>query len=122
MANQIIEQESYEDAQRRAKGFYFKIGRVWCPLLNDYIRFGGAGWRHIIRKRGVFRPKSEQKRRFALLDDAANLIEDSTTEVIYSEKALKFWKLIGRRPDCIIKVVIRQFEGGEKHFLSVYEK
>jgi hypothetical protein len=129
----------YGKAKQEAKEFYREIRRVWCPALNDYVKFGNDGLRHLMRKRGVFRPKSEQKRRFALLRDTTAIIANPTMKASQNEKislrsinrrgkklvvssAAKFWKLTGRNENQVIKVVIRQFEGGKKEFLSVYGK
>jgi hypothetical protein len=70
-------EESYEEAKRKAKEFYEKIGSIWCPALNEYVIFNRAGLRHLMQKGPAFRPKSEQKRRFALISHAKRVIENA---------------------------------------------
>jgi len=119
------------------KEFYSKIGRVWCPALDDSVVFNSMGFRHLLRKRGKRRPGSEQQRRLALLSHAQDIIADSGVIVThekrvavqsthrYGEKIEKttsadFWVLTASRNDETIKIVIRQFEEGNKHFFSIY--
>lgn len=129
--------EDYENAKRKAKALYSKIGRVWCPALSDYVSFNGMGFRHLVRKRGVPRSKKEQKRRFALLPFAEEIVRKSEVVVVRKEKETaqlayrhqkrevnfvlaEFYSFVGNRNGRIVTVVVRRFEGGEKHFLSVY--
>jgi len=121
------------------KEYYSNIGRVWCPVLNDYISFNSTGFRHLLRKKGVLRAGADQKRRFNLLTNAVSIIANSEIIVDHKrEEALHrihrdgkgvmvsdmvdFWKLTRRGPDNAITIVVRQFENGNKHFLSIYSK
>jgi hypothetical protein len=122
-----------------SKEYYSRIGRIWCPALKDYVSFNSVGFRHLLRKKGVLRAGGDQRRRFNLLVDAVRIVKDP--EVTFEHKSddalhrihrngegilvfskVDFWKLVRREPDKMITVVIRQFEGGAKHFLSVYAK
>jgi hypothetical protein len=71
-----IERESYERAERKAKDFYTTIGHIWCSVLNANIIFTREGFDHLIGKRGTLRPKSERRRRFALLPLAKEILTD----------------------------------------------
>jgi hypothetical protein len=126
-----------EDPITKGKKLYKSIGNVSSPSLNDDVAFNSMGFRHLIRKHGVRRPKSEQKRRFNLLVFAREVIKNPD-EIIHSEPkkvvklvyrhgkrksietSAKFWKMKKKFPDKTITVVIRQFQGGKKHFLSIY--
>ncbi len=46
-----------------AEAFYFGLGRVWCPALDDFVHFEKLGFRHLLQKGRKFRIKSEQHRR-----------------------------------------------------------
>jgi hypothetical protein len=122
MENPIIE-ESYEEAKRKAKELYFKIGGVWCLALNDCINFNKSGFRHLVWKGAFPRPKSEQKRRFALLIHIKTILRGPGAEISSEKKeGVQFWVFTERRNNKIIKVVVRQIGGGEKHFFSVFER
>jgi hypothetical protein len=129
----------YEEAKSKAKELYSKIGRIWCPVLKDYVAFTSIGLRHLIRKRGIRRPKSEQKRRFVLLHCIVPIITDPRAKVLHEEKETlrlvnhsgnkmaipaqaEFWKFVAVQNGRIVRIVIRQFKNGKKHFLSVYGK
>ncbi len=60
----LIKRDGYDDAKRRVKEFYARIGSVWCPASNDYVSFKSAGLRHLIRKGKMPRPERDQMRRF----------------------------------------------------------
>jgi len=127
-----------ENNKKDAWALYAKIGKVWCPALNDFIVFNRMGFQHLLRKRGRKRRENEQGRRFGLLLSAKDIIEDSNTQVFYSPKVsirhiehhdkkttkksiTDFWVLSKTRSDgSTIKVIIRKFEHGKKHFFSVY--
>ncbi len=127
-------------AEEEAKEFYAKIGNVPCPLLGgEPVTFNSIGFRHLIRKRGIFRPKSEQRRRLALIRNAVDIVSGSgkllsdrerqAARMVYRHGKrthkpanAKFWTLVGDGGNKGVKVVIRQFRGGKKHFLSVYGK
>ncbi|MGC9599554.1 MAG: hypothetical protein ABSE18_04180 [Minisyncoccia bacterium] len=126
-------------AKRKALQQYEKIGRPWCPALKTYVIFSRDGFEHLIRKHGVQRPKTEQRRRFRLIPCIEKILADSASVVSHEEKivghrikirgeriAVKsrahFWIFTNKRGGKVIKVVIRQFEGGEKHFWSTYTK
>jgi hypothetical protein len=105
---------------------YKKTGKVWCPVLKDYVTFNSVGIHHLLRKRGGLRPKREQKRRFVLLRYAAGIIGDPKAVILHqlkdnpSGRRAHFWAFKYRYKRKAITVVVRQFENGAKHFLSVY--
>jgi len=118
-------EDSYEAAKKKAKGLYSKIGRVWCPALNDYVVFNSEGFRHLIWKEGKHRFKSEQKRRFALISCAEEILKNENANLSYRETnnavRVRFWAFTEKRDDKAIKLIVRQQDGGRKHFLSIFE-
>jgi hypothetical protein len=123
MQNPII-RESYLEAKQKAKELYKSIGRVWCPALNDYVSFDKAGFRHLMQKGRVPRIKSEQRRRFALLVHVKDILNTepfvSVEERIVNDNCVRYWKFVGNRGGVVVKLVVRQVEGRQKHFFSVY--
>jgi len=122
--------------KQRAKVVYFDIGHAWCPALNDYVWFNREGFRHLIRKQGAPRSPEEQSRRLALIPYAKEIIEKTfvATEhrTAQSNRIVRthgnkigatqihFWSLKARYNGKVITVVIRQSQGGKKHFLSIF--
>jgi hypothetical protein len=121
-----------------AKLFYHRIGRVWCPVLDEFIIFGREGFQHLVRKHGVPRPRKDQQRRIFLLPQAKLVIEDPRAKILQRKQELSravrfgekevvvppadFWMLARNLDDRTITVVIRQFKGKPKNFFSVYDK
>jgi hypothetical protein len=118
----------YEEKKENAKECYSKIGRIWCPILNDYIIFNQTGFRHMIRKGRRPRPKNDQIRRFTLLPFAKDIIESNNTKLIQKESdnisthSWNFLAIIGKGNKQNIVIVIRQNRAGEKYFFSIYNQ
>jgi len=126
----------YEKSKKKAKEMYSKIGRVKCPALdNEDISFSRIGFNHLIRKGRIPRPRNEQKRRFVLLPYVEEIIKNSEAKILYRHKRIKykanrhgekilieseanFWIFAQKIKSCAIKVIIRQLNNGNKHFLS----
>ncbi len=127
----------YKKAKEKAKRIYSKIGRILCPALNnEYVSFNAAGFNHLMRKGRIPRTRNEQKRRFVLVSYVEKIIKNPRANILYQRKEIKeklnrygekilitstanFWTFIEKINDCVIKVVVRQKERGNKHFLSV---
>jgi hypothetical protein len=129
----------YKKLKSDAWVIYKSIGRPWCPMLGDFVVFNRVGFQHLIRLKNIERARSEQVRRFSLLTIAKATIEDSRASVQFHQKSTTrtikankekisvpsradFWEFTVRDGEGIIKVIVRQFPGGQKHFLSVYER
>ena len=119
------------------RGGYKNQGKVWCPILGDYVSFNNMGLRHLIGKRGVLRSKKERERRFALLPQAARILGNPNARPVHQRKETihrarhqevtkfrtsiaDFWIFRENIDSKYITVVVRQFEIGKKHFLSIY--
>ena len=126
----------YQKAKREAKEFYSRIGHVWCATLNEYVAFNAVGFRHLMRKHGKLRQKSEQKRRFRLLEYAQEILEspdsyfvkERTVEEVVKWRgrkilknvSAKFWSLKKRKNGRIVNLIVRQLEANQVHFFSIY--
>ena len=117
-------ENSYEEAKKKAKEFYRKIGQVWCPALNDFIIFNSAGLRHLIRKGERPRSRRDQVRRFFLLRSAVGILADPAAEIARISVLLdmRFWTIARKGNKQIISVVVRQTKSGKKHFFSIYDQ
>jgi hypothetical protein len=131
-----MENKGYQDIFLRAKKYYFSIGRVRCPLLNnEWVYFSRSGFDHLIRKGRYPRPIQDQLRRFYLLPHATRALEKAESceyrflrrmtkgrkhkRKILIRTMVHFWTL-----SCIInrqkiKVVVLQENEGKKYFLSI---
>jgi hypothetical protein len=117
---------SYREIKEKARLFYKSIGSVWCPALDDEVFFDESGFRHLVQKGRRFRMKSEQKRRFALLKYAREVLESSSkcsenVRGVENSRA-HYWKFKKDLDGIAITVVVRQMEGDDKRFLSIYGK
>jgi len=119
----------YEKKKKEAKEIYSKIGRVWCPALNDNIFFNDIGFRHFTWK-GNDRKRShiQQVKRFILIPRAREIVSDpllsifSKREKIRKGRYIRFWAFRMNARGKYIRVVIRQINDGNKHFLSIFQE
>jgi len=82
------------------------------------------------------RTRNEQKRRFVLLPYVKKIITNPKAIILYEQKEFKnkvnrhgskvvissvadFWTFVENINNCVIKVVIIQIKGGQKHFISI---
>jgi hypothetical protein len=120
MENPII-RHSYGELRKNTEEYYRTIGRIWCPTLNISIVFDKTGFRHLIRQGNSQRPKSEQKRRFALLAQAVKILKSETAYASCRRKEnTTFWAL-DEVNNSSVRVIVRQIDGKEAHFLSVFQ-
>ena len=128
--NDAITPENYEKAKRDAKEFYLTIGNVWCPAFKEHITFNSDGFRHLIWRNELPRPKKEQLYRFTLLPFAIKILENAKTcqeyRHIETDSAdlkpnVQFWAILGKNQKTSIKIIIRQLGHGRKHFFSIFE-
>jgi hypothetical protein len=114
-------QSEYKKTKKEAREIYNKIGRVWCPALNDYIVFNRTGFRHLLRKNSLPRARNEQKRRFALLPQSALILSDPFVNITHrKEGKFDFWAFTKEHNNRKIKVIIRQIGEHQKHFFSIF--
>jgi hypothetical protein len=118
---------NYGEAKRKAKEFYRKIGRIWCPALYDYVSFTRAGFQHLIRRKKIQRPKSEQERRFSFLFYAETVVQNPKAIISYKKKSIGYtqaelWIFKQKINDVFITLVARRIGKGKIHFFSIYGK
>jgi len=132
-----IQNSSYSKAKDVAKNEYSKIGNVHCTALdNDLVSFTRIGFNHLVQRGHKPRPKSEQKKRFALIKYAEQIIANPRAEILFEQRSMKvmvnrhgnkqivnskaeFWTFISTIKGCKIKVVIRSIDNKQKHFFSI---
>jgi hypothetical protein len=122
----LITGDDYEKAKKEAELLYSQIGRVWCPVISDFVYFGKIGFHHLIQKGKKFRPRSEQQRRFLLLIYAKDILSDLEVHCDnrrdQNNPDVHYWDFTAHRENAFIKVIVIQIKNGKKYFLSIYTK
>ena len=128
-----------EAIRSEARRSYAALGPLFCPYLNDVVHFRNDGFEHLLFKRKD-KPRSpaEQYTRLRMLPLAGEVIRKSHTLQEFSQqtatvrqqsanrwekkaKAVNYYVFTAIiRPRVRIKVVIREIEGGVKHFYSLF--
>jgi len=133
-----IDDKKLEELKQKAKQEYEKIGKVWCPCLEDHVHFNNEGFEHLLFKtwnRG--RSELEQYTRLRLLSLVPKIIAKSHTLQEYDErkifvrqkinsrweqraKMVRYYVFIAIIKTVRLKIIIKEIEGGEKFFYSLY--
>ena len=130
-------EQFFRDIERAAEEKYKSVGAVQCPYFNEAVHFGNAGFLHLLYKHER-RPRllKDKLRRFALIDKAISVLKISKTlqEYVVTKEFVRTSvnsrienRLLEMRYYAFIaiidlshriKVVVREIEGGKKHFYS----
>jgi hypothetical protein len=133
-----INDKKLEEIKQKSKEEYSKIGRTWCPYLEDYVYFNKEGFEHLLFKtwnRG--RSKLEQYTRLRLLALVPGIIAKTHTLQEYDErnilvrqktnsrwekrmKLVRYYVFISIVKEVRLKIIVKKIDGGNKFFYSLY--
>lgn len=141
MNSDASQDRNFERTRLAAEEEYRSIGEVRCPYFGESVAFNAKGLEHVkFKSKRRLRERSDAFVRFKNLRLAPVVLKLSNTlQEKHTRKVLVDAKSHGRRwrtlKDCDyygfiailrdgnftkrLKVVVRQVEGGEKHFWSV---
>ncbi len=134
-----ISEEKFNQRKIEAESFYKSIGPIKCPYFNgDCVYFNSQGFEHLVFKEwNKTRSQQEQYTRFRLLPLAVSVIKKSGTLQEFDERKLfvrrkskdgwnkimkivKYYIFVAIVGELRLKVIIKEIEGGQKNFHSVY--
>jgi len=130
-----------EKTKERAEKTYKEIGKVFCPYFNEEIAFNSKGLKHIkFKKEKEARNRHDQYIRLKNIHLVPEIIKKSHTlqearkergfvqikTNSRKEKILKDIRYYGfiaiikeRNFQKRLKIIVREVEGGQKHFWSI---
>lgn len=134
-----INKAKFNQSKTEADTYFKSITSVKCPYFNnDPVYFNSEGFEHIIFKEwNKTRSKTEQYTRFRLLPLGVTVIKRSGTLQEFDErkifvrrkskdgwnkilKLVKYYVFVSIIGDLRLKVVVKEIEGGQKNFWSIY--
>lgn len=134
--------EKFNDVKRDAEDFYNKIESVTCPFFKEKVLFNSKGFDHLVFKTwNKSRPINDQFGRLRHIRLAPEILNQSRTlQGVWTTqkmertrkkdgkwqqimKLVSYYEFIAvmesHGSKIIVKVIIKQVEGGEKFFLSL---
>ncbi|MBU6447265.1 hypothetical protein KGQ24_00280 [Patescibacteria group bacterium] len=129
--------EQFNKVRAKAEQDYKAVGKIRCPYFNEDISFNSEGLSHILFKSwNTARSRDDQYVRLRLLPLAVRVIKTSHTLQEYFEtkrferirsngnwqkqlKRVRYYGFVAIINNALIKVIIREVEGGQKHFYSL---
>lgn len=136
-AYNLASKGDFERVRSDAEILYRSLKEIYCPYFNEKITFNAKGLEHIKFKAHRYaRPRSDQYMRFKLLHFAPEVIRKShTVQGVWEsrifevasmnsrwERVLKnvaFWEFVAVLEDVRVRVIVKEVEGGSKHFWSI---
>jgi len=130
-------QQEFEKVKADAEAFYEKLPDIFCPYFQGKIAFNAKGLKHLrFKAERQARSHRDQYARLKLLHLAPEVLKKShTVQGIWETKkfeqqktnnrwenvlkTVRFFEFIAVLENIRIKVIVKEVEGGEKHFWSV---
>ncbi len=125
----------------KAEKTYKRIGEIYCPYFKEKVSFNDKGIKHLkFKSESKARERKDQYMRLKNIHIAPLVVERSSTlQEIHSKKIFVKVRTNTRKEEILkqatyygfvaiiedgnfnkrVKVIIRQIEGGNKHFWSV---
>jgi len=131
------DKEDFLKVKNEAEKFYKIINDIYCPYFKEKIAFNTKGLKHLkFKSNRQARPGKDQYSRLKLIHLAPEVLKQShTLQGIWQirrfeaqkmnsrwEQVMKdviYYEFIAVIDTIVIKVIIKQVFGGEKHFWSV---
>ena len=116
---------NYWKLYKKAKAFYFSLGKIKCPALNDEeIIFDWRGFRHFLHKERRKRSVPDQIRRFKILFKMPDLIKSAKIldrrDKSDENRKTVFLSLLCKDEDTIVKIVTLD-DSHNKYFISIMD-
>ena len=127
----------FESVKKEAEEFYHSINKVYCPYFKEEVAFNSKGLKHLkFKDDQQARPRSDQYPRLKLISLAPEVLKLSRTvqgiskrkkleyqktnsRWEYTMKLIKHYEFIAVLKSVRVKVIVKEAEGGQKHFWSV---
>ena len=135
-----VDNIKFDKTKSEAKDYYGKLDQVKCPYLQKDVHFNEEGFSHLLSKAwNCGRSQSEQYIRLRILPKVVDVVKLSHTLQEYDErklfvrqktnsrwektlKTVRYYVFISllKDHDLRLKVVVKEIEGGQPFFWSVY--
>ncbi len=131
-------EEKFAECRTEAEKYYKTLTTVWCPYLQENVHFNVEGFEHLLFKAwNKNRSQAEQYTRLRLLRLVPEIISKSHTLQEYDERSLlvrqkinsrweqriktvRYYIFIAIIKTARLKIVVKEIEGGNKFFYSLY--
>lgn len=131
------DEQDFDGVSRKAEEFYTSVGEVYCPYFGRKIAFNVKGLKHLrFKSDQIARSRTEQYARLKLIHIAPEVLKLShTVQGIWQTKKLEtqktnsrwehrlketaFYEFIAVLHNVRVKVIVKEVQGGEKHFWSI---
>lgn len=127
----------FDAVKAEAEEFYRPLSEIHCPYFGEKITFNAKGLRHLkFKSDQQARSRDEQYARLKLLHYAPEVLKKScTVQGIWRTKKIEeqktnsrwerimkevvFYEFIAVLDNVRVKVIVKEVQGGERHFWSV---
>jgi len=139
--NLNIEDSNFKKLREKAETFYKEVGEIHCPYFNERISFNSKGLEHIkFKTKRKIRERKDAYMRLKNIHLAPQILKNSyTLQEKQNKKIFVDIKTNSRKETILknctyygflaiitdgnfekrLKIIIRQIDGGQKHFWSI---
>jgi hypothetical protein len=112
---------NYWKLYKKAKTFYFGIGKIKCPALGgEEVIFDWRGFRHFLHKGRHKRLVRDQIRRFKLLFEIKKVISGANiVDCRDGEGKTALQPLLYKDDAKEIRIIVLRDKSGKKYFISI---
>ncbi len=125
----MSEKLDFQEFLEKKRSWYKKIGKVFCPVLNEWVIFNAKGFYHLqYDGTGSRRAQEQRIYRMYLLEFSQDVVQSSAEIVDYrkqysksAKKEVEYWtlkKLVSDRKAVI--VILRRIGTGNIIFYSIW--
>ncbi len=104
------------------RSWYQKVGKVFCPVLNEWVIFNAKGFRHLrYDGTGKARSEKEQYYRLTVLKGSVQVIQEAKEITEFQERSSgKYWEISSVVNNQKITVILRKIGSGPIIFYSTW--
>ena len=124
-----MENSKYRELLKERRKWYKKIGKVYCPILKEYVIFNSKGFYHLRYSSGRERTIKEQMYKVGLLPLVIPVIKnvekiEEYRKELSNGKEVEYWilkEVVGSQ-NTMTKVILRRIGTGNITFYSVMKR
>lgn len=121
---------NFKEFLEQKRNWYKKIGKVFCPVLNEWVIFNAKGFRHLLYNgNNKIRTNNEQIYRLNTLNESIRVISQVEKvlkfQVRYSKterREVSYWRIEKVVNNQLVTVILRKIGTGNITFYSTWRK
>ncbi len=125
-----MEKDEFKLFLEEKRSWYKKVGKVFCPVLNEWVVFNSQGFRHL-RYDGNGKPRTNKQQIYRMnvlvsvtevIQDSYNVLDKQVRYLGTKEVKVEYWELGKIIQNDHVTVILRRSGNGSVAFYSIWKK